>query len=97
MKEKDNEIQELNKSLQETKACLQTLEQDLKALRQEKLDLNEELDNLRRSHEEEMEDMVDVVNELKRKDEDLELAKLKLDEQASDIEKAKKVILRDVF
>ena len=48
---------ETNKSLAEIKSCYHATEQDLKSLRQDKSNLEEELEELRRAHAEEMEDL----------------------------------------
>merc|ERR1711956_107043 len=76
--------------LSEKSTCLTTAEQDLKLFRQEKLNLEEELEDLRREHAEELEDLVDVVNDLKNKDEEVAQLKAFQEIQATELTKVRK-------
>merc|ERR1712156_1194662 len=88
--EKEQEILDVNKSLSEKTACLNTTEQDLKSIRQDKLNLEEDLESLRRDHAEEMDDLVDVVNDLRNKEEELAQMKLFQEVQATELTKVRK-------
>ena len=52
--------------LSQEQSCSQRLGQELRSSTQQILDLQENLDNLQRTHDEEMGEMVDVVNDLKQ-------------------------------
>ena len=52
--------------LSQEQSSSQRLGQELRSSTQQILDLQENLDNLQRTHDEEMGEMVDVVNDLKQ-------------------------------
>ena len=84
LSEKEKEILVVNKNLSEKSTCLNSTQQNLKSIQQEKLNLEEEIEALRKDQAEEMEDVVDLVNDLKNKEE--ELAQLKLLQQVQGTE-----------
>jgi len=84
LSEKEKEILVVNKNLSEKSTCLNSTQQNLKSIHQEKLNLEEEIEALRKDQAEEMEDVVDLVNDLKNKEE--ELAQLKLLQQVQGTE-----------
>lgn len=88
--EKEQKISDANKTLLEKSTCLNTTEQDLKSVRQEKINLEEELETLRSEHAEEMEDLVDVVNDLENKDEELAQLKSFQEVQAAELTQVRK-------
>jgi len=63
---------------------------ELTAALKDKSDLEERLDNLKRTHDEEMGELVDVVNDLKAKEEELTMTLDQLDERTSALDKAKR-------
>ncbi len=58
------------------------------------IDLQEKFETLQRTHDEEMGEMVDAVNDLREKEEELQKVLEKLDEATSELEKSKQEMAR---
>ena len=60
-----------SRELDETRSSLEVSQGELREARQLKSDLEDKLEALKRTHDDEMGEMVDVVNDLKTKEEEL--------------------------
>ena len=60
-----------SRELDETRSSLEISQGELREARQLKSDLEDKLEALKRTHDDEMGEMVDVVNDLKTKEEEL--------------------------
>eukprot|EP00096_Caligus_rogercresseyi_P007482 TRINITY_DN25350_c0_g1_i1.p1 TRINITY_DN25350_c0_g1~~TRINITY_DN25350_c0_g1_i1.p1 ORF type:complete len:766 (-),score=284.38 TRINITY_DN25350_c0_g1_i1:94-2391(-) len=71
---KEEELEGLQKELSETNLKLNLAAEESNKERKQKIQLQERLESLKQTHDEEMGELVDVVNDLKEKDDELKVA-----------------------
>ena len=91
---KEDLLSKANQDFIQEQSNGQRLGQELRSSNQQILELQESFDNLQRTHDEEMGEMVDVVNDLKEKEEEMRRINERLDLATSELEKSKSENLR---
>ena len=91
---KEEQLGKANQDLTLEVSNVQRLNQELKTAHQQIIDLQEKFENLQRTHDEEMGEMVDAVNDLRQKEEELMRVSEKLDEATSELEKSRQELVR---
>jgi chromosome segregation ATPase len=91
---KEDLLSKANQDLAQEQSNGQRLGQELRTSSQQILELQESFDNLQRTYDEEMGEMVDVVNDLKEKEEEMRRLNERLDHSTSELEKSKSESLR---
>ena len=91
---KDEQLGKANQDLALELSTVQRLNQELKSANQQIIDLQEKFENLQRTHDEEMGEMVDAVNDLRQKEEELLKVSEKLDMATTELEKSRQEMTR---
>ena len=91
---KDEQLGKANQDLTLEVSTVQRLNQELKSANQQIIDLQEKFENLQRTHDEEMGEMVDAVNDLRQKEEELLKVSEKLDMATTELEKSRQEMTR---
>ena len=88
--ERESELFNLKIETAKSQSEIDTLKREVKSAIEDKLDMEERLECLKRNHTDEMGDLVDVVNDLKSKEEELALVNEQLDTKKTEFEKLKR-------
>ena len=91
---KDEQLSKVGQDLALELSNVQRLNQELKSANQQIMELQEKFETLQRTHDEEMGEMVDAVNDLREKEEELSKVLEKLDQTSSELEKSKQEVTR---
>ncbi|XP_040574862.1 uncharacterized protein [Lepeophtheirus salmonis] len=87
---KEQELEDLQNELVESKAKLQSVSKELSKESKFRVELQEKLESLHSTHDEEMGELVDVVNDLKEKDDELKVAMSQLEIKADTLVKVER-------
>ena len=91
---KDEQLSKVGQDLALELSNVQRLNQELKSANQQIMELQEKFETLQRTHDEEMGEMVDAVNDLRETEEELSKVLEKLDQTSSELEKSKQEVTR---
>lgn len=90
IKELTDRLEALGNDFKVKENGLENAEKELQAEKVKRMELEQALEKSKRSHEDELEELVDAINDLKSKEEELEATREKLDFKTFELEKVNK-------
>ena len=90
LNERESELLGLKIDSAKSQSDIDSLNREIKSTMKDKLDMEERLECLKRTHTDEMGDLVDVVNDLKIKEEELAITLEQLDKKTTELDKLKR-------